>query len=284
MVAVQLLLALTAYAQKTKTVEGEYNYIQPGNVTLDEARAIALERARTKALADEFGTIVSRIDETVMENDNRESNTSFYSLGNSEVKGEWIETIEEKTEEQIIDGQHVVIAKVKGKAREIAFAKVNFETRLLRNGKNDGNESEQFADGDDFYISFRSPAQGYLAVFLLDKEREATCIIPEPDKELCPVERNKRYVFIDNESGNLILTCDHKQELNQLYIIFSPNKFRTDLLEEKGNNDDLQGYGDNVRHLPYQGYMKFQKWLGTLRKNDPEVQVVTKFIKIKKAE
>ena len=46
-------------AQKVKTVAGEYTYAAPQNVTLREAKDYALQRAKIKALADEFGTTVS---------------------------------------------------------------------------------------------------------------------------------------------------------------------------------------------------------------------------------
>ncbi len=89
-VFILLLLPLTVLAQRVKTVEGEYTYHAPENVTIEQARRIALERAKIQALADEFGTIVQQQNITRVENNNGESTTDFFSVGGSEVKGEWL--------------------------------------------------------------------------------------------------------------------------------------------------------------------------------------------------
>ena len=66
------LLTTSVFAQKVKTVEGEYTYHAPENVTIEQARRIALERAKIQALADEFGTIVQQQNVTRVENSNGE--------------------------------------------------------------------------------------------------------------------------------------------------------------------------------------------------------------------
>ena len=87
------LFALPALAQRTEKVRAEYIYHAPENISLEEAKRIALERAKIQAIADEFGTIVSQSNTTMVSNRNGESSSDFFSLGGSEVKGEWIETI-----------------------------------------------------------------------------------------------------------------------------------------------------------------------------------------------
>lgn len=287
-----LACVLSASAQKVKTVEGEYAFIVPSTITPAEAKLTAVERAKTEALAKEFGTIVSQTNSTMMSTENERTKSSFFSLGDSEVRGEWLKTIDQKVEQQIVDDQLVIKAWVKGEAREVTFAKVEFETRLLRNGKEDKFESEEFRDGDEFYISFCSPANGYLAIYLLDAERNANRIVPEDPKSgkeedgCYSVDHSQRYVFIDDSEKHLILKLDQEQEINQLYIVFSPNKFYTPVDKRLLDNSDLEKYRDQVfkesYHLPYIPFKDFQKWLVKLRKKDPEVQVVTKFIKIKK--
>ena len=90
-----LAVSLTVYAQKLKTVEGEYTYHASENVTLEQAKRTALDRAKIQALADVFGTIVSQYNATQVKNTNGHSSIDFTSIGGSEVKGEWIETIGE---------------------------------------------------------------------------------------------------------------------------------------------------------------------------------------------
>lgn len=283
-----LLMSIGSYAQRQKTVKGEYRYAVPGYMSRDEARINAIEQAKIEALANEFGYNISQNNITLMEEENNRSRNSFYSLGQCDVKGEWLKTEEEEVDEDIVDGQHWMTARVKGIAREIMFAKVNFETRLLRNGKSDEFEAEDFRDGDRFYVSFRSPANGYLTVYLLDADRNAYPIVPEKDAELFSVSRGERYVFVDNDREDLILTTDRPQELNQVYIIFSPNKFYPESVEAAEEDPRLKVYHTaeygNVYRLPYVPYKRFQKWISKLRMKDPEVQVVTKFITIKGRE
>jgi hypothetical protein len=50
-----MMLSLSAFAQKVKTVEGEYTYYAPENVTVEQAKITADDRAKIQALADEFG-------------------------------------------------------------------------------------------------------------------------------------------------------------------------------------------------------------------------------------
>ena len=279
-----LLLSLTASGQGKKTVSGEYVMLVPENISREEARAAAVEQAKLEALAKEFGTMVSQTNILLMEEENNRSRNSFYSLGQCDVKGEWIKTTEENVDEAIADGQHWMTARVKGVAREVRFAKVDFESHLLRNGKGDEFEADDYRDGDRFYISFRSPAKGYLAVYLLDADRNAFPIVPEQNEELFQVKRGERYVFVDDDEHYIFLTTDRPQELNQVYIIFSPNKFYPENVTASQEDKALERYRteeyNNVSRLPYVPLKKFQKWLSRLRDKDPEVQVVTKYIKI----
>lgn len=282
-----LFFGLCASAKDTHTVEGTYEYIMPSNQTPEEAKVIAMERAKLEALAQAFGTNISQTNSTLISDENTQSKTSFYSLGESEVRGEWVETIAEKVEEMLVGGQHIFKVWVKGEAREIKFAKVEFEIRLLRNGKDDKYQAvdNQFYDGDDFYVSFCSPSNGYLVIYLLDHARNGNRIIPMDDKELFPVKRNERYVFVDDDMKKLILTTDRHREINQVYVIFSPKDDITPPVDNQITDDsDLIRYQNeeypNVSHLPVIPYKKFQKWIVKLRKQNPKVQVVTDFIKI----
>ena len=87
----------SSLSQRIERVHGEYTYHVPENVALEEGRRIALERAKIQALADAFGTTVSQNNSTYVKNINGKSSVDFISLGGSEVKGEWIETIGEPT-------------------------------------------------------------------------------------------------------------------------------------------------------------------------------------------
>ena len=284
-----MLLSQMTFAQKKKSVTGEYRMLVPTYMSREEARLTAIEQAKTEALAQEFGTIVSQTNLMLMEQNNQRSNDVFYSLGQCDVKGVWLKTEGEPiVTEQIIEGEHWIEAKVKGIARELTSAKVNIENHLLRNGKGDEFESDEYRDSDRFYVSVQSPRNGYLAVYLLDAKRDAYLIVPNKDEELFPVKRGERYVFIDDEKEQLILTTEKPMEINQVYIIFSPNKFYSENVSTTSDGIDLDKYRTdefkNITRPPYIPCKKFQKWINSLRIRDTEMQVVTKFITIKGQE
>ena len=270
-----ILLPLTAFAQRAKTVEGEYTYCAPENVTIEQAKRIALERAKIQALADEFGTIVQQQNITRVENSNGESTTDFFSVGGSDVKGEWLGD-EDEPEYKISydDNMLVVTCRVKGKARELVSAKIDFQARVLRNGTEDKFEDSEFYAGDDLYLSFTSPVKGYVAVYLIDADRQAYCLLPYRSQSdgAYAIEGNQRYVFFSGKDApqqerafvdEYNMTCDKDEEHNLIYVVFSPNEF-TKAVDRASNSEILP------RQLSYK---ELQEWLAKYRKYDKEMNV-----------
>lgn len=265
---------VSVHAQKLKTIEGEYTYHAPENVTLEQAKMTALDRAKIQALAEEFGTIVSQYNTTIVENQNEQSSIDFSSISGSEVKGEWIETTGEPIYNIMYEGDMLVVSvKVKGKAREIKGAKIDFEARVLRNGIEDRFESDQFVSGDDLYVSFRSPVKGFLAIYLLDAERQAYCLLPYRGQQdgIYAISANNRYLFFNENVARqeeqefveeYVMTCGKNLEKNNIYIIFSPNQFIKATDSDKGET--------LPRELAYEA---FQKWLTECRKHDEKLSV-----------
>jgi hypothetical protein len=263
------------YAQRLQTVTGKFTYHAPENVTLEEAKRTALERAKQSAIADAFGTIVTQSNSTIVTNENGKSDTRFLSLGGSEVKGEWIETTKEPDYHISYDrGMLVVSVAVTGRIREIVGANIDIVAKVLRNGTEEKFESNEFRSGDDMYLSFKSPVDGYLTVYLLDETtQEVFCLLPyrASGDGAYRIEHDKPYILFsakDEPSNPIIvdeytMTCSREKEFNDLYIIFSPNPFT------KANSKDVR---DEVlpRHL---GYEEFQKWLVKQRKIDYEIEV-----------
>lgn len=276
-------IALTTNAQKMKKVEGTYTYHAPENVALDEAKRIALDRAKTQALADAFGTIVSEYNTMRTDNRGGESNSSFSSIGGTEVKGEWIETTGEPVYDIRYEGNMLIVTcTVKGHAREINSATLDLQVRLLRNGTEDRYESEDFRSDDDLYMAFQSPVEGYLAVYLVDAEQQAFCLLPYRGQTdgIYPIVANRRYVFFNEQAASATerayvdeytMTCERDVEHNQIYVIFSPKPFAkaVDTNEEDG--------------LPRQlTFNDFNRWLVKHRKMDTEMNVIIKPIVVKK--
>lgn len=270
-----------AVAQKTERVTATYTYYAPEHVSIEEARRVALQRAQLQAIADAFGTIVTQSNATRVRNENGKSDVSLLSLGASEVRGEWLRTDgEPEYDIAYEDGMLAVTVRVKGVIREIVNAAVDFQAKVLRNGTEDRFEGEEFRNGDDLYLSFRSPVDGFLTVYLLDAEGTAYCLLPYRNDTggRVAIEGNRHYVFfslddVPAEERSIVdeytMTCSRDGELNQIYVIFSPQLFTKAV--------DYAGEGLQPRELPYE---EFQEWLFKCRKQDPEMRVEVKGILI----
>lgn len=276
------LFALCLQAQKTKKVHGEYVYYAPENVTLEEAKRTALERAKIQALAGAFGTIVSQSNLTIIRNNNAESFSDFLLLGGSEVKGEWLETIGEPLYDiSYTDGMLIVRVSITGQAREIVSAKIDVEVKVLRNGTEPKYESSEFRNGDDMYLYFKSPIDGYLIVYLLDeKTMQVYCLLPYRNLGVGAVKiiHDKPYVFFSAEKSEdpaevdeYVMTCSSSLEYNVIYVIFSKNEI-TKALDSR-----------SISSIPDElSFKNFQKWLSNLTKADNTASVIRKNIIIEK--
>lgn len=283
-ISVLLIISISAsaWSQKVKTVECEYTYHAPENFTLEQAKRTAIERAQIQAIANEFGTTVSQTNITNISS----SSSEFHSIGLSEVKGEWLEDLMQPSiVVDMIDGMFIITVKVKGKARELISAEADCIARILKNGKEDRNESESFFDGDQFYISFQSPSKGFIAVYLSDGNGVVSCLLPYTNQQDVnfPVKANYRYVLFDPDDGNefteqYYFTCGAVPEYNQIYIVFSPNKFTKALDYQSSNkNEDLVLPRELTEN-------DFQKWLAKCRRRDHEMQIIRKHISITKQQ
>lgn len=289
LLAISLFVSLMLSAQKTLSVSGEDTYYAPTNITLDQAKAIALERAKNKAIADHFGTVVGVKNFSEVSNDNGISSQKFLSIGESEVKGEWIETIGKPTYEvTYAQNAQIIKVKVRGTIRELKAAKIDFDARLLRNGIEDKFESDTFRDGDDIFISFTTPEDGYLAIFLYDLDGVNRLLPMKNDKEgSIRVLAGERQVFFkqllyqyDYESGRNVekmksiynLVCNSDNEMNRIYIVYSPNRFSRP-------NDNIDVAEDMLASMTFES---FQKWLAKCRKQDTDMVLQIKDIIINK--
>ena len=280
-ILLMLLNFLSISAQKIEKVHGEYTYHVPDNVSLEEGKRTAIERAKIQALADAFGALVSQNNSTIVKNENGNSSVDFLSIGGSDVKVEWIETIGEPKLDIFYESNMLTIRVcIDGKAREIKNASIDFEAKLLRNGTEEKYESNEFRNGDDLYLYFKSPINGYLAVYLLDENtQQVFCLLPykSSGEPAYKIIHDKPYVFFscqkteDNPSevDEYTMTCEHSMEQNTIYIVFSPNMFAKAFAE------------DGNAGLPRQLSLKeFQKWLGKCKVNDTSIQEKKKVITI----
>lgn len=278
-----IVFSICCFSQKIKTVDGEYTYVVPENVNLDKAKYIALERLKIQLIEEEFGSTVSQSNSTLVKNSNGKSDVDFVSIGGSEVNGEWIETIGTPRYNIYYEKEMLVVSvKAKGRIREIISTAVDVKSLVLRNGIEDRFESDTFKSGDDLYISFQSPTNGYLVVYLVDTDQRAFCLLPYQNMKegSFNVEANKRYVLFSTQTAaseikpyvdEYTMTCTHDQEINQLYVIFSTSPF------VKAIDDKLE------KELPRElSNEDFQKWLAKYRTRDTNMVVKKTTITIRK--
>lgn len=283
LVFVGMLLTVVCFSQKVRTVSGTYTYVVPENVDLERAKQIALERVKIQLIANEFGTTISQSNITSAKNSQSESSIDFVSIGQSDVRGEWIETIGEPTIKAEVDNNQLVVKVwIKGRIRETATAEVDFAAHVLRNGTDDKFEATDFRDGDDLYLSFQSPVSGYVAVYLIDNDSQAFCLLPYSNQEqgMVKVKANQRYLFFSSQLATsdlqpfvdeYTMTCSRTQELNQIYVIFSPNAFT----KAVDSRDALT--------LPRALSQKdFQQWLSKCRTKDKQMTLKRIDIVVKK--
>lgn len=290
LLVIAIVFPLMSFAQKERQVSGEYTYYAPLNVAPNVAKETAIEKAKIQALADAFGTLIDMHSTSVIQNDNGKSNSNFLSLGESTVKGEWLgDTREPEVQLNFAEEFMIVNAKVWGRAREIASARIDINAKLLKNTTSDYDE-DRFHHGENIYLSFRSPAKGYLAVYLMDEGGDVNCLLPYEEDEdgQFMVKANKSYMLFsenDAEKGEVceeyVLTCA-KGDLvqNMVYVIFSPNKFTKANDDESFKVVDVNGKLERLpRQLPF---ADFQKWLLKCRRADKDMQVIIKPVAVVK--
>ena len=275
LISIGLIAIFNCMGQKVSKVSATYTYYAPETMSVEEAKKTALERAKIEAIANEFGMIVSQNNTTVISNTNGNTDEQFYSYGGSDVKGEWIETTgEPKYDITYKDKTLVVTCSVKGKAREIVSAGIDFIAKPLRNGTELRFEGYDFKDGDDLYLYFQAPVDGFLAVYLLDEASQTVYnILPYKSQNISatPIEANKKYVFFSKrtvergEKGivdEYILSCENPKEYNILYILFSPSEIG----KRTGFDSSIEDKPDNI------SYKDFKQWLSKTLSKDKKLQ------------
>ena len=278
--------SLAVIAQKVKTVDAEYTFCAPSNLSLIEAKEEAIKRARTEALAEHFGRIVTSNNFVGMDNVDGQSHVSFYSLGESEVKGEWLEDIVPPKILNVVTQEDLptcITVQVKGKAMEIVSAPIKIEIKILKNGTENHFESDDFKAGstpDHLYMSFRSPASGYLAIYMIDDEGNAFRLLPYScaNESIFRIEHDEKYIFFSGQDGGdeLYVYCNQSIEFNHIYTIFSPSPFTRSL------DNGVTALEDGTILPPQLSLKDFQKWLVNIRKHDKELSIDRKTIRVKK--
>lgn len=279
-----------AYAQQSKLKEstqtGFYSFPIPLNLSMQQARDLCIQKAKVNAIENAFGSVVMEGNASYTVNkttgDKLESNSTFNSISDVYVSGEWIEDLSEPIiDYKIIGNENWISTTVKGRVRELKKNPIMFKAKTLVCPKINC-EAEQFKNEQDFYLHFKSPIDGYLSVYLDVPEESTTYrLLPYKSKKEMgsfQIKADKDYfLFNDSLKSNnideytLTLTKGNESESNKLFVLFNPEKpIEKPILS-------------NVNELPLSiSSNDFQKWLQTLRKYNVELQVEYKYLTISK--
>ena len=155
---------------------------------------------------------------------------------------------------------------------------VDYKAQLLRNGTDDSCADSVFRSGDALYLSFQSPASGFVAVYLLDAEGHASCLLPYQNQQggIYAVMANQRYVFFNrslapqDDADEYVMTCDHGEERNEVYVVFSPNQFIKALDYASERTTTQEGTAGLPRELDSDDFLR---WLEACRQRDGSMVV-----------
>lgn len=280
------MLSLPLYANEVVTVSAVYEYVSDdANETPKQAEHKAIERAKLKALEEQFGVDISQDNTTWMKNEQSRqahSTINFLSLSGSQVRGVWIKTLEQKIIEKTFkEGFWYIKVRVKGTARQRNAAPIQVEAKILRNGTDPLNESNRFKHGDQIFLSFKAPVEGFVCVYLVDEEQMAYCLLPDQynTSGRQKVQPNESYLFFSSNHAahqveEYVLTTQKEVEHNALYIVFSPNDFVK-------ANDSSSITGKNGFQLPqYLPYGELLSWLADNQLADEKMVVKKELISI----
>lgn len=278
LILLAVIIPLSAVAERTASVSATYKYIlsENDNVTIREAKIKAIEQARAEAIRNEFGTLVASdfISSDRLVNDEL---SSYYLMDTeTSARGEWLgDEQQPEVTMECYDNTLFITAKVRGKAREIVRAKPDIKWQVLKDVDGQKKEADTFSNGERIYVKFSTPADGYVAVYLITSDTETCCLLPYPNdgSGQYRTRSGKEYTFFDKATEptakHYKLTTAEPQEYNQLVIIYSPNPFVkcTDVSADARKPNTLT-------------QKDFAKWLLRQQRADKDMVVARKWVQI----
>lgn len=256
---------LISLGEKTIKVNSSYTYYVPETMSVEEAKQIALERAKIEAIANEFGTVISQNNTTLIANKNGNSSEQFYSSGGSDIKGEWIETIGQPEFDISYDSNLLIVkCKVKGKIREFVQPEINLSAKVLKNGDDLKFESYDFKDGDDLYLYFYSSHAGNIIVFLRQGDLVYR-LLPYKRSlgKTYKIDAHTPYILFskrdieDPNIDNYRLYAETDADLAEIIILFTP-ALQSHLSTKEIKKDEPEAV--NIHD--------FNKWISQIRGKD----------------
>ena len=284
-----MMSSQSAFAQKIVKSAGTAQVRMETNMTTDEAYQQAEQLAMINAIEQAFGTYVEQqMDMTI-----KEGRTAYNIIGTTKVRGDWLETIDKDFSEhvEIESGKYnkkqnvkYITCNIKGKVRK-SSPKANIDFVLL-NCPELACRTSDYIDGEQLYIYFKSPVDGYVSVYV-DEGDITYRLLPyvtmgDNYQSGVHISGDDEYIFFSEGNNNFsdaivdeIEMYTNKQvEYNNIYIIFAEEPFVKPILKKK---EVAEG-----RILPKSlESVKFHEWLQGNRATLPSFQEMKIKISIK---
>jgi len=260
------------FAQKIVNAAGKSQIRMENNMTTEDAYELAKQQAKINAIEKEFGTYVEQQTDMKLE----DGRTFYNIIGTTKVRGDWVKTTRVSFSEDMrlesgsYGKQNVkyITCQINGKIRKsIPKADIDFE---ILNCPEKACRTTDFVDGEQLYLYFRSPVDGYLSVYVDEGDityRLLPYVLMNKDfKSGVFVEGDRRYMFFSEKFNpfkssvvdEIVMFTTQKMEYNNVYIVFAEEKFVKPILDQKTEVDG--------RILPKSLTSdKFQEWLSENR-------------------
>jgi hypothetical protein len=283
------------FPQAIKTETGEFSIRVESDKSELETQNKGIEQARINAIKKAFGEKMLQGNNTWIENyqgkEKVESQTMVSLTSETYVNGEWLEDVKEpKIEKEFKDGALWLKITVVCKVRELTNQTNQPFSYFTSSCPDLKCKTSFFNDGQDFYLFFKSPVNGFLAAYLeVPKEGKTYRLLPyqsQASQGSFAIQADKEYFFFSPEHGSkefksfideISVTLYDKSvpESNTLIVIFSEkNQFGKPSLENTRNHSGKGTHSDEGIILPASiGITEFNKWYINLRQQVKDLQV-----------
>ncbi len=277
---------------KIYKVSGTFMIEVPPYMSMNQAKQEAIRKAQNQAIDSVFGSALSTKVSTIVSNKNGKSDVSTHAINEEVIKGIWLGNLDEpKISKPIFaDGKQWLEVTVRGRARKLTNAGADFEALPLYYKPEKELKTEKYKNGQDFFLFFKSPTDGYLNVFIYDiTSNTVACLLPYQGSGAgsYAVTHDEEYYFFspqkakpgDGEVNEVVMTCseNNDEEMNELYVVFSPEYFSKGIskIQQRKISDDLVV-------PPAMDFMDFNNWLIKNQTKDEKMQVLRINLLIKK--
>ena len=295
-----IVFPLVSYSQDVVRSGGVAQVRLEDRHSLNETKEMALELAKINAIEKAFGSYVEQDSDVDIEN----GNPNFKIIGNTRVRGEWLKTLESnfmentrrvKRRKRKNMDEMWITCEVEGLIREIRKPEVVLEMQP-RNCVSDLCRTYDFKNGESFYLTFRTPVDGYLSIYMLQEDEKAYCIFPYQAmkgvyKNAVPVKSDHEYLLFSSHEeltehegfsnllvDELFMHTDREKEFIEMYAVFSTEEYIRPLLDS-----GLSQINESDFEVPESlNQSDFVFWLQENRIHDPEFLYKRMIITIRK--